>query len=232
MSDFTQLFSELNVTTHVRNIPSLSTIPLDSHDDIQQLAQQSNLILPIDFLNFASTIGSGKLGRVHIYGLYRNASLHQFDIRSHTKRIQNAFERMMNPIESTETNNESNDDESEEEQTIHQPKFLKKHFDSIFGKLIIFARDAIEDTLYYAWKNGEKEILLVEFNEQDSDVKPPTVLCESMEEFIRDLCLGQKLDDEELHSAKYYENEQEDEEEETEEVPRVFIPSMTIKSTD
>nr|CAG4715283.1 unnamed protein product [Naegleria fowleri] len=243
----------------LRNIPTLTQVRIPSEEELWEQVKSLNITNQKDhlkgYIHFMKTFGSGKLGRVQIYGLYTGSTFHQFDIRFHTKRIQNIFHRMLNPQQEEEMNQEDDSEElnahSEDDQesvtatttttsTEMKQTLLSQHYDSQFSKMIVFARDSIEETLYYAWHcEKPQEIYLLEVDEYESDLPPPRFVCKEWNEFVERMCFGHFIDEEDYHSARFYKNQSEmtsddgDNEENQEcEIERVFIPNMTLKITN
>ncbi|KAG2393968.1 hypothetical protein C9374_003732 [Naegleria lovaniensis] len=226
----------------LRNIPTLTQVNIPSEDELWEQVKSLNLLHPNDdlkeYINFMKTFGSGKLGRVHIYGLYPGSTFHQFDIRFHTKRIQNVFHRMLNPQQEEITNDdleENSDLDPLDESNEIKQTLLRQYYDSQFSKMIVFGRDSIEETLYYAWHcEKPQEIYLLEVDEYENDVPPPRCVCREWNEFVERMCFGNFIDEEEYHSARFNRQETEisdsdNEEKQEREIERVFIPNMTLK---
>lgn len=212
----------LNVEIRLRNIPSLSPIPKPSEEEMINEFKSVNIPsdnqIIKDYVQFLSKYGSGKLGRVHLYGIYPSSTYYQFDIKFQTKRIQNIFLRMIN----------------DEERENSAETILEQHYDSTFKNFVIFAKDGIQETLYYAWNLTKMEsIYLIEVDETLGDVRPPTAVCDNLLEFLQNACLGNYIHDENLHSTKYLkDHEDEDDDDESPLVENVFIPSLALKTSD
>ncbi|KAL9655252.1 hypothetical protein ABK040_009026 [Willaertia magna] len=278
---FKEFFQDLGIDIKPRNcFPNMKPLGGSSIQLInKELENESHHFQPPkDYLAFCNEIGSGKLGRVHIYGIYERSIGYLFDFRSHTERLQHELQflikrsdpkeqllllksgevDLLHDEKKKEDDENSEEEEEDKEITFSQPRTLMRNYEQTFSQFVVFARDALEETLYYVWKRNNNsnslnkhEIWLIEYDERESDVRPPILLCKGedeeeqegcLKEFIEKICIGNYIHENDLHSVAYYrekndrEEEEEElngkdckdceEEEEEQEIDKVFIPTL------
>jgi hypothetical protein len=183
-----------------------------THSHYQSIVTPLNL--PTDYLAFLCEIGPGTLGNCRIYGLTEPIS--QFDYRFHSHRL----------------NKERVGAFTEMSQQLNQPGIKVDEY-------IFFANDMRQEELWFAYKlsrpfeNDESEqqqimdkdkIYVIDMDYEGVTDFTPKIICKNgFQQFVTDVCLGNRIQEKDITSMKTQRDEEEQEQEQ-EERKYTFMP--------
>ena len=220
--DFPLMLQKLNVTI---KSPMMNRQPIQrqaSIGDYQRILSSSHP-LPTDFLQFLVQVGPGTLGNVRIFGITQPLS--QFDLRFHTHRLQQLHANDVREL-----------NEEYEERNVK----LNKNRIADHSSFIFFAQDRNQEDLWFAYKQRtttsdddqvqDDEIFVVDTH-PEALMQPPRRICKKgFEQFVAQVCLGDRLRQKEIVSTRRLAQQQEDDEmsdeseEDEEEKVYTFLP--------
>ena len=208
---FPSLLEEHNVTIKKPMMGRQAVQRQPSIGDYQRIVSPESISLPDDFLHFLVQVGPGTLGNVRIFGVTQPIS--QFDFRFHSHRLNQKRQSSLNEL--------------------LKESSLASSFESQVRSLVFFAQDTNQEDLWYAYKqpkNSEDEasvnyddIFVIDTDEEAAMLPPQRICKKGFEQFVREVCLGNRLADKDIVSTKVLREQSERDYESDEEDPeRVF----------